>query len=481
MIKLPDDFEKQMRIMLGQEYGSFRKSYEEPYYSALRRNTRKISKDNLVELLGCSADDFDKCSVGWENAGVYYVNCNNDTGSHCDNLECNELADGGEGFLQLEQPGKSPLHASGLYYIQEPSAMLPVNMLKVDDSGMRVLDLCAAPGGKTTQIADRMNGKGILIANEIVPSRAKILSENIERMGVSNAIVISADPHDIADRLSDYFDRILVDAPCSGEGMFRKHPEAMDEWSEENVKICADRQSWILDCAAKMLKPGGRIVYSTCTFNENEDEKSVENFLNRNDAFSLEGDFHRIFPHKDRGEGHFAAALVKDDSGLYENGALRSKQITEKPAKKDSFAPFYEFIDSVFTDEGKKHLFGKQGDYKKTEGLYLLFGDNLFLAPKDTPILKGLKVLRPGLQLGTIIKNRFEPSHSLALFLNKEDAKNAYDLSDDESIKYLKGEAIQEVTLKGWTLATYKGYSLGWGKSSNMVLKNHYPKGLRWM
>lgn len=455
MINLPKDFEEQMNKLLGEEYGSFRSSYEEPYYSALRRNKRKISEEELSQILGVNLNN---AAVDWEKAG-YYID-----------------------ELDVDKPGKSPFHEAGLYYIQEPSAMLPVNLLDVDDSGMRVLDLCAAPGGKTTQIADRMNGRGILIANEIMGNRAKILSENIERMGVSNAIVISADPRDLSERFVNFFDRVLVDAPCSGEGMFRKHPEAINEWSKENVEICAERQSWIMDCAANMLMPGGIMVYSTCTFNKDEDENSVNGFLARHPEFELSGESHRIFPHRDKGEGHFAAVFRK--IGVSNSGQRNIKYKTEKPARKELITSFYDFAQKTLNDTGRIHLLGSDSTDKNMEGMFILFGEELYLAPESTPMLKGLKVLRPGLHLGTLLKNRFEPSHALALFLNKEDVKSALELiegrDENDAYRYLHGETISNAEGNGWTLVTVRGYSLGWGKVSGVTLKNHYPKGLRW-
>lgn len=471
-MNLPVDFINQMKEMLGEAYDAFESEYDKPYFSALRVNSRKITTDSLRELLSLGND-----RVAWEKRGFYYD----------DSL----------------RPGKSPLHEAGLYYIQEPSAMLPVSLLDVDDSGLKVLDLCAAPGGKTTQIADYMKGKGLLVANEIMPQRAKILSENIERMGVSNAIVISADPRDISDRFAGFFDRVLVDAPCSGEGMFRKHPEAMDEWSIANVSVCAQRQSWVMDCAAKMLKPGGRMVYSTCTFNMQEDEHSVDEFLKRHPEFALVGDMHRIYPHIHRGEGHFGAALIKcpelvaDNMSEDENRKPRSKKGSgEKSASKDQYKPYADFAESCLSQGGLKKL-----DNMAQSGIYLMFGDQLYLAPDATPTLKGMKVLRPGLHLGTVIKDRFEPSHALALFLKPEDVIRVVNMDYELSVRYLKGEALQGMIpcggcdfaegntdkmlsgkcQNGWTLALTSGYSIGWGKITNGTLKNHYPKGLRWM
>lgn len=476
---LPIDFENQMRELLGDEYASFRESYDTPHFSALRRNRRKISASGLSHLLNIDESLMSSSSVAWEKSGIYYISPDknddweNYAAGSVEELENNSFE---ENYVaKLNQPGKSPFHDAGLYYIQEPSAMLPVSLLEVNDSGQRILDLCAAPGGKTTQIADAMNGKGILFANEIISSRAKILSENIERMGVSNAIVISSDPREIADRFAGYFDRILVDAPCSGEGMFRKHPEAASEWSLENVRICADRQSWILDCAANMLKPGGIIVYSTCTFNRLEDEESVLSFLERHCDFSLCGDMHRIFPHKDRGEGHFAAKLKKND---LENAERRYP--SEKSVKNEQITSFFDFAKDTLSENGRRHLFGDDMNEKKCEGIYLLFGKQLYLSPKEVPSLKGLKVLRPGLHLGTLEKGRFEPSHALALYLSSGDTRCECNIdSDSDARKYIKGETLRCENGKGWTLVTVNGYSLGWGKTSNSILKNHYPKGLR--
>jgi NOL1/NOP2/sun family putative RNA methylase len=403
-------------------------------------------------------------------------------------------------------PGKSVYHEAGAYYIQEASATLPVTMLSVDDSGQRVLDLCAAPGGKSTQIADLMNGRGLLVSNEIVPSRASILSENTERMGVENALVISSDPIQLADRFPAFFDRILVDAPCSGEGMFRKNEIATTEWSPDNVKLCAERQAEILDNAAKMLLPGGRLVYSTCTVSPEENEQTIAGFLLRHsdlhsEALELTGGIEngrpdwakeitadpdvlretensgRLWPHKVRGEGHFLFVLKRDGS-------------TDRSAQKN-YVPGGRFVRAK--KEVVKVYTGFAGETlnKELEGEYLSFGDQLYLAPADMPNPNGLKVLRCGLHLGTIKKDRFEPSHALALALSSEDVKLSYDLSSDstEIRQFLNGQTIRLSgdspdaerlkSCKGWCLITTDGYSAGWAKLAGGMLKNHYPKGLR--
>lgn len=473
-MRLPDDFMRNMRSLLTTEYDDFIASYDKPHISALRCNPAKVCPDALPPLLGEDDCDDSKCRVPWENHGFFYndLSLNDERKQDC---------------INVISPGKSPFHEAGLFYVQEPSAMLPVSLLDVDDSGLKVLDLCAAPGGKTTQIAACMKGNGLLVSNEIIPSRAKILSENVERMGVSNAVVISADPQDICDRFEGFFDRILVDAPCSGEGMFRKHPNAMEEWSLKNVELCAERQTYILDCAARMLTEGGRLVYSTCTFNDSEDEGSVYSFLERHSEFYLDGDVHRLFPHRDRGEGHFAAVFVKQ-GGISDVKKPSRLQQPAKGVRRDMYKPFDDFAKEYLTKEGLRHIFGTDDTDKDCglNGVFVMFGEQLYLAPFKMPDLKGLKVLRPGLHLGLITKGRFEPSHALALYLRREDVKNSYELdfpgreSDvSECYRYLKGESVASADAKGWTLMLVKGYSIGWGKASGNMIKNHYPKGLR--
>ena len=454
---LPQEFLDRMRQMLGEEYPAFVESYEKEKYQALRVNALKADCKRLKEEAVFSLEP-----VPWEPNGFYYG--------------------------KEDAPGKHPYHEAGVYYIQEPSAMAPAAYLEAKP-GERVLDLCAAPGGKTTQIASYMNGQGILISNEIHPARAKILSENVERMGIGNAMVTNESPQKLADTFSEYFDRIMVDAPCSGEGMFRKNEIACEEWSLENVEICAERQDEILDCAASMLKPGGRIVYSTCTFAPAENEGSISRFLERHSDFSIvdaerfkgmEGGVAdwvdnpacgiektiRLWPNKLHGEGHYVAALQKDGicdasyEGYCKNGL--QKGISEKECK--------EYL--AFCEDFLKI---------KLEGTLLKYGDQLYLAPKGMPSTNQLKVLRPGLHLGTMKKNRFEPSHALALSLKPQDAEYVADFPADgaEIRAYLNGQTLNYEGEKGWYLITVDGYSIGWGKLAGGVMKNHYPKGLR--
>lgn len=461
---LPELFLKRMEEALGEEYGDFLESLNQERFQALRWNPLKIGGNaghkedvrELIQTLGEKAT-FHLTRVPWEENGFYY-----------------ESGD---------QPGKHPYHAAGLYYIQEPSAMAPVPLLEVQP-GERILDLCAAPGGKSTQIAAAMKGRGLLVSNEIHPARAKILSENIERMGIRNACVTNENPKHLAEVFPEYFDKILVDAPCSGEGMFRKNEEACEEWSPENVALCAARQDEILDCAAGMLCPGGRMVYSTCTFSEEEDEGSVERFLSRHPEFQCR-EMKRLWPHKVKGEGHFAAVLIKDGEALRDcqSAVTASGQKGSSPKELEEYAAFVEndlkgAIKEILKEGLQKNSEAGMGLYGTR---YLQFGDNLYLMPEGLPSIKGLKVLRPGLHLGIIKKNRFEPSHALALTLAAEEAQRVWNLdsTDKEALAYLNGQTFAAQGEKGWYLICVDGFSLGWGKLAGGIMKNHYPKGLR--
>ena len=466
MIKLPQDFAIRMQDMLQEAYPAFLLSYEKEKYQALRVNTLKGTAEEFLEK-----SPFPNLqAVPWEKRGFYY-----DSDS---------------------QLGKHPLHEAGVYYIQEPSAMYPAACLEAKP-GERVLDLCAAPGGKTTQIASYMKNEGILVCNEIHPARAKILSENVERMGIRNALVTNETPQHLSEVFDEYFDRILVDAPCSGEGMFRKNEEACGEWSLENVQLCAKRQDEILDCADGMLRPGGRLVYSTCTFAPAENEGSIARFLERHPTYRIvEAQFYdgmtqgvpewayygedrkgtddlkhtvRLFPHLIKGEGHYLAVLEKAGEvpegyqGYLANGIQKGISIKEVKELQQ------------FSQEALETKV-----WENCEDGLLLFGDQLYLMPKNMPSVKGLKVLRPGLHLGTLKKNRFEPSHALALALTAEDVKYSMELSCDADAKaYLSGMTLNYDGEKGWYLMTSMGYSIGWGKLAGQVMKNHYPKGLR--
>lgn len=459
---LPSDFIRKMQLLLNSEWEDFKTCYENNKYQALRFNPLKkgISPDIYPELLSKLSIP-DRTPVPWADHAYYYPD--------------------------TAHPGKHPWHEAGLYYIQEPSAMSAAALL-APEPGDRVLDLCAAPGGKSTQLAAYLNQTGLLVANEIHPARCKILSQNMERLGISNAIVTNEDSFALAARFPEYFDKIMVDAPCSGEGMFRKNPEAASEWSLANVKNCAARQSEILDNAAEMLVPGGKIVYSTCTFSPEENEQVIASFLEQHPEFELiqkdvpEFDHgrpdwanhmpqlaftFRLWPHHLHGEGHFAAILQKKGSS-----PAHASGKTAGLKDKNQLRLWQEFASTVLTPEIKDFL---------QQGSLILFGDQLYRLPEDAPSLEQLKVLRAGLHLGTFKKNRFEPSHALALFLGSGDVKTSLSLSltDPSTTMFFNGETIDCDTQKGWCLVCIEGFSAGWGKASGGILKNHYPKGLR--
>lgn len=493
---LPQPFLERMQGLLGSEYEEFLASFEHEKYQALRLNPLKIENSGRQNV--------DKNVRDADTDDAYSVSDTIEEKLHQTfRLEPVTWAENGYYYEKEDQPGKHPWHEAGLYYIQEPSAMAPVTLLS-PQPGEKILDLCAAPGGKSTQIAAAMQGEGLLITNEIHPARAKILSENVERMGIRNACVLNETPEHLADIFERYFDRILVDAPCSGEGMFRKNEAAGEEWSPENVQLCADRQDNILECAARMLIPGGRLVYSTCTFAPAENEGSISRFLAKHPEFvilpidkkalgipegcdgipgwvedpavGIEGTL-RLWPHKLKGEGHYAAVLQK--KGELSEGYRTvcatgvEKGIPAKNRAKD-LAEYITFVSETLTDKCVDKLqIGNASDR------FLTFGENLYRMPEDLPSVKGLKVMRPGLHLGTLKKNRFEPAHALALSLHPEDVKHVWNLSVEEASAYLKGQTFSAEGEKGWYLICVDDISLGWGKLAGGIMKNHYPKGLR--
>lgn len=389
-------------------------------------------------------------------------------------------------FDENVRPGKHPYHEMGLYYIQEPSAMSAAALL-APKPGMRVLDLCAAPGGKSTQLATYLGDSGLLVSNEINTQRSRILSQNIERMGIKNAIVTNEDSFVLASHFPGFFNAIQVDAPCSGEGMFRKLPEAIEQWSMENVAICAARQKEILDNAAVMLKPGGTIVYSTCTFSKEENEDVIEYFLERHPDFTLE-EMERFWPHKVDGEGHFVAKLVrrgsvdtdlKADRKTKKNKNSKNRKNETKPAlTKENMKLLSEFLDETISEN--------MAAWIKNSRL-VMFGEQLYRLPDMEVDIKGLKVQRAGLHIGEFKKQRFEPSHSLALALKLNDAKNLVKLTCDnpQTIGFFNGQSVMlsdeqaAECKKGWALVCVDGYPAGWGKVNGAQVKNHYPKGLR--
>ena len=509
---LPQQFLDRMKGMMGNEYDSFLETYGQEPYQALRLNALKKRSEgrNAAELSG-SAETLghrDTAKVPWAEDCYYYE--------------------------PSAQPGKHPYHQAGVYYIQEPSAMAPAQLLEVQP-GERVLDLCAAPGGKSTQIAAKLRGEGFLLCNEINASRAKILSENVERMGIVNAYVTNETPERLAEVFPEYFDKILVDAPCSGEGMFRKNELACEEWSPENVDMCAKRQDGILDCAARMLRPGGRLVYSTCTFAPAENEGSVSRFLGRWPEFMtvpiakevfgtehcngsreyLEKSMHsgepcpelvglqsegltthdmtgdmsclehtlRLWPHLIRGEGHYIARLCRRGDAA---DGQKQRDAAEKQAVSGNMRwqitgekKLCKLMEEFLADE-----LGIGGTWMaRHPGRVVRFGEQIYLLPEEMISLTGIKVLRPGLQLAVEKKNRLEPAHALARSLLTTDfpvgSGHMRGLTEREAVSYLRGESIACGEEKGWMALSYEGYMLGFGKASGGQVKNHYPKGLR--
>ena len=459
-MNLPIEFEKKMKAFLGDEWDDFLYSYDNNRFQALRFNTLKVqSPEERMRILKTLKISSDK-KVSWANEAYY--------------------------FDENVRPGKHPYHEMGLYYIQEPSAMSAAALL-APKPGMRVLDLCAAPGGKSTQLATYLGDSGLLVSNEINTQRSRILSQNIERMGIKNAIVTNEDSFVLASHFPGFFNAIQVDAPCSGEGMFRKLPEAIEQWSMENVAICAERQKEILDNAAVMLKPGGVIVYSTCTFSKEENEDVIEYFLERHPDFTLE-EMERFWPHKVDGEGHFVAKLVrrgsvdtdlKADRKTKKNKNSKNRKNETKPAlTKENMKLLSEFLDETISED--------MAAWIKNSRL-VMFGEQLYRLPDMEVDIKGLKVQRAGLHIGEFKKQRFEPSHSLALALKLNDAKNVVKLTCDnpQTIGFFNGQSVvlsDEQTAeckKGWALVCVDGYTAGWGKVNGTQVKNHYPKGLR--
>lgn len=458
MISLPQDYLEQMKKLLRDEYPAFLKTYEQPSTRGLRVNTLKISPKEFTQRV-----PFQLKPIPWCDEAFYYQH-------------------------EVDRPGKHVYHTAGLYYIQDASAMAPAEALE-PQPGERVLDLCAAPGGKTTQISAKMKGQGILVANEIDSVRVKALIENLERCGVTNAVVLNENPTHLTKRFRGFFDRILIDAPCSGEGMFRKDHEVCDRWSLRAVDKCADLQLEILTAAAPMLRPGGRLVYSTCTFNPIENESTILHFLENHPDFSLvpvpqakyyqsghpewtldsESDLDqtsRLWPHHLKGEGHFVACLEK----RADEPLVKQRPGKLPPISMDAIKQFRAFTKATY-----------QIDEWSEEKL-ILFGEHLYQVPIELPSLKGIRVERPGRYLGQVKKGRFIPSHALALSSHVDQITQSvqFDQEDPQLLQYLQGQALPTQLNSGWVLIAVEKFPLGWAKASGGLLKNHYPKWLRW-
>ena len=438
-MNLPTEFLERMKLMLGDEYEKFIECYDEPALRGIRLNTLKCDIETLKKSI-----PFDIAPSPFSQLS-YYVKAD-------------------------DKFGDLPAHHAGMFYSQEPSASSAVTVLN-PQKGDKVLDLCAAPGGKSTQIAAMLMGEGLLWSNEIVKERANILLSNIERMGVKNAVVSTCHPQKLCSELQGYFDKVLVDAPCSGEGMFRRDEIAVKEWSIAHVKACAVRQLSILNSAAVAVKQGGVLVYSTCTFSKEENEEVVELFLKENQDFKLDKTYVnfgraayddsslRIFP-TDRGEGHFVSKLTRVSDNLCKlvSGNSQKKNDMEKMAE--------ELYNKLFK--------------AKLESQIISASNKLYIIPNDMPHVVMAGIIRVGVELGEIRGNRIEPSHSLFMSEQAKNCNNIIDFApEDLSLhKFLSGEEI-DVDTKGYTAVAVNGVITGFGKASNGRLKNKYPKGLR--
>lgn len=457
-MNLPIAFEKKMKHLLGAEFDKYIACYENPRYYGLRVNTGKISVEKFQQIC-----PFKITPIPWIENGFYY--------------------DGEE-----VSPAKHPYYFAGLYYLQEPSAMTPASRLPIAP-GERVLDVCAAPGGKATELGARLCREGVLVANDISSSRAKGLLKNLEVFGIGNMLTVSEEPGRLVDYFPEYFDKILIDAPCSGEGMFRKDKRMIKAWEEHGPEFFAKLQRSIVTQAASMLRPGGMMLYSTCTFDGLENEETVEYLLESCPEFHLvemegyEGfvcgkpeltksgnpdltKTVRIFPHRMKGEGHFLALLQKGQATPRMKPALKSKSGGKMP---DELAEFCQ--DLAFS------LSAERLD---------IHGGRVYYMPDGLPELRGIRFLRTGLLLGELKKKRFEPSQALAMYLKKEEYAHTLDftLEDDRIRRYLKGETIDVESMagpkaKGWHLVCVDGFPLGWGKLSGGTLKNKYLPGWR--
>lgn len=455
-MNLPIEFEKKMKNMLGEEFDTYLASFNIKHKQGLRVNTSKISVEDFLKI-----SPFNLERVPWCSNGFYYSN--------------------------EDQPTKHPYYYAGLYYIQEPSAMAPASFIPIEE-GDRVLDICAAPGGKSTELAAKLNGSGILVSNDISNSRAKALLKNLEIFGIGNSVIVSEPPNILANRFINYFDKILIDAPCSGEGMFRKQNSMMKAWENNGVDLFVNLQHSILKEIIKMLKPGGTILYSTCTFSPEEDEQSVEYLLSLDEDLKIvplpmydgfdcghiewsntqnEDLIHtrRLWPHRIAGEGHFLAMVEKNsdnDNIGYTPYKIKKSKLADE---------FYAFIKNI--------------DIEYDMDRFEVNGDRVYYIPNDMADIKGLRLLRTGLYMGDIKKNRFEPSQSLAMNLKGNQYKNTIDLSssDNNVIRYLKGETIDTdiEANNGMVLILVDGYPLGWGKYNNGTIKNKYLPSWRWL
>lgn len=456
-MSLPEKYLDTMKEMLGEDFQAYLDSFNDSRLYGLRVNTLKITLEEFLKI-----SPFDLKPIPWIENGFY--------------------------FSEKDKPAKHPYYFAGLYYIQEPSAMTPANVLPIDEGDV-VFDMCAAPGGKSTELGAKLNQTGLLITNDISNSRAKALLKNVEVSGIPNVCVLSEDPKKIANRFSTFFDKVLIDAPCSGEGMFRKDNKLIKSWQKNGPEFYSEIQKSIILNGADMLKPGGKLLYSTCTFSKLEDEESVKHLLRNRPEMHLidikpyDGFEHgfveneedesmqlektvRIFPHKMQGEGHFLALFEKEKDMPVDVHATSKKAAVKLP------------------DELKEFL--QHVSYHIDEKDIVIRDNKAYIISPNMPDESGLRIMRNGTLLGEVKKNRFEPSQAFAMVLKASEYDKVINLSvdDERVIKYLKGETIDAADFKdneaGWSLICVDGYPLGWGKFNGSMIKNKYLAGWRW-
>lgn len=459
---LPEAFLERMQEMLGADYEEFLRSYEKPRTFGLRVNTAKISCEEFEKIVPFPVE-----RIPWIQNGYFYH--------------------------EESRPARCPLYQAGLYYLQEPSAMTPASRLSIEP-GEYVLDMCAAPGGKATAAGAALNGEGLLVANDISTSRARALLRNLELFGIPNLFVANEAPEKLVKSFPEFFHKIILDAPCSGEGMFRKEEALAKDWTPEKSRELAGIQRQLILHAADMLRPGGQLLYSTCTFSPEEDEETVSYLLEQRPEMELiemepyEGFSPgvpgwgngaeclkrcvRIFPHKMNGEGHFLALFHKPGETL--------RQETRIQTKPDKNA--HKWLEAFFAEIGMKALGGQPFDWNRIE----IRADKVYYLPPAAHSFRGITFLRNGLYLGDLKKNRFEPSQPFALALRKDEVSAVISLHvhDERLVRYLKGETLtiaseEAANPKGWHLLCVEGYPLGFGKLVNQTFKNKYPAGWR--
>lgn len=432
------NFLNQMKVILQEDYDEFIKTINDEPLRGFRVNNLRIHDEELFSLL-----DFPAKKSQFSKNGYY--------------------------LPQNYQLKNSLAYIAGLFYVQEPSASSAVTILN-PKPGMKVLDLCAAPGSKSTQIAEFLRQEGLLVANEINSKRALILAENLERHGVLNSYVLNADTKEIAKAFPNFFDMVLCDAPCSGEGMFRKEKQAIEQWSLENIQACAIRQKYILENAYICLKPGGTLVYSTCTFNRVENEDVIESFLElhpdmqiskanasfgRNGLSEVTKDAIRIFP-QDGGEGHFICKMIKEDKDYSE--------FHPKLLKSDSIPEYVQEFIKEHLQTTFKHVFIKANRVYASNYPFLSCGK--------------CRMIREGAMIGMIKNDRFEPEHAFFTIANAE-YKHTIELNDSQIKSFVSGETLNLQYPKGYYAVCWHGHSFGFVKSDGMILKNKFPKEYR--